>query len=316
MLSPRRFRVRLAATQSRAWLDAPRPHYLGWGMASATYPGNRSPAGARVRLIPDGTALVQSGTQDIGTGTYTVMAQVAADTLGLPLDRIRVQLGDTTLPEAPISGGSQTVASVAPAVREAAAAALAKLRVAVGQHGGQSGDEPIATLLSRLAQPIEAVAQAKPDDTNKHFSIHGFGAHFVELRIDPDFGEIRVARYVGAFAAGRVINAKTARSQMIGGIVYGLGMALLEDSRLDRRYGRIVNANIAEYLMPVHADVPEIEVILLDEDERQISSLGAKGMGELPMVGVAAAVANAVFHATGSGYATADHPRQARHMST
>lgn len=293
---------------------------VGLGMASATYPGNRSPAGARVALMPDGTALVQSGTQDIGTGTYTIMAQVAAETLGLPIERIRVQLGDTRLPEAPISGGSQTIASVAPAVREAALQARAQLLAAASQEapfaglsaaeieiadgllqarGDPSRQAPIDVVLGRRSQPIEAVVAAKPGEVKKQFSIHSFGAHFVELHVDSDLGEIRVARYVGAFAAGRVMNAKTARSQMIGGIVFGLGMALLEETWLDRRSGRIVNAGIADYLVPVHADVPGIEVMLIDEPEDKINALGAKGMGELPMVGVAAAVANAVYHATG-----------------
>jgi xanthine dehydrogenase YagR molybdenum-binding subunit len=157
----------------------------------------------------------------------------------------------------------------------------------------------VETVLARRGQPIEAVVAAKPGEAKKQFSIHSFGAHFVELHVDPDLGEIRVARYVGAFAAGRIMNAKTARSQMIGGIVYGLGMALLEHTWLDRRAGRIVNASIAEYLVPVHADVPEIEIVLIDEPEDKINALGAKGMGELPMVGVAAAVANAIYHATG-----------------
>jgi xanthine dehydrogenase YagR molybdenum-binding subunit len=129
--------------------------------------------------------------------------------------------------------------------------------------------------------------------------MHSFGAHFAEVRVDPALGEVRVARYVGAFAAGRILNAKTARSQMIGGIVYGLGMGLTEATDVDARSARIVNANIAEYLVPVHADVPPIEIILVDEDDRHVNPLGIKGIGELPMVGAAAAVANAVFHATG-----------------
>jgi xanthine dehydrogenase YagR molybdenum-binding subunit len=146
---------------------------------------------------------------------------------------------------------------------------------------------------------LTATKGAKPGDEKKQFSMHAFGAHFVEVHVDPDLGEVRVARYVGAFAAGRVLNAKTARSQMIGGIVFGLGMALTEETDLDHRSGRVVNANMAEYLVPVHADVPELEIILVEEDDPHVNPLGVKGMGELPMVGVAAAVANAVFHATG-----------------
>jgi xanthine dehydrogenase YagR molybdenum-binding subunit len=263
--------------------------FIGWGMATATYPGNRSKAGAVVRLMPDGSAIVESGTQDIGTGTYTVLAQVAADALGMPIDRITVRIGDTRFPEAPVSGGSQTVASVAPAVRQACAAALQLLE----QRRAARPDAPFAQ------GPVEAMVEAKPGDEKKEKSIHAFGAHFVELSVDADLGQVRIRRYVGAFAAGHPMNAKTARSQMLGGIVYGLGMALQEESRLDRRNGRVVNASLADYLVPVHADVPDIGVILLDEKEEALNELGAKGMGELPMVGVAAAVANAVFHATG-----------------
>jgi xanthine dehydrogenase YagR molybdenum-binding subunit len=146
---------------------------------------------------------------------------------------------------------------------------------------------------------IEATRDATPGDEKKTFAMHSFGAHFAEVRIDPLLGEVRVARYVGAFAAGRVLNAKTARSQMIGGIVYGLGMALTEETQVDARTARVVNASMADYLVPVHADVPDIEILLVEEQDPHVNPLGAKGMGELPMVGVAAAVANAVYHATG-----------------
>jgi xanthine dehydrogenase YagR molybdenum-binding subunit len=296
---------------------------IGLGMASATYPANRSGASATVRLLADGTALVLSGTQDIGTGTYTIMAQVAADALGLPLARVRAQLGDSALPKAPVSGGSQTAASVMPAVDAAAHAVRAELiALAVGTaggalHGGGLDDIEIAdgTLVMRsnaqrrdgvreiLARAgrdaLEATQESKPGDEKKQYGMHAFGAHFVAVRVDPDLGEVRVTRYVGAFAAGRVLNAKTARSQMIGGIVYGLGMALTEETHSDARSGRITNANIAEYLVPVNADVPDVDVLLIDEVDQHVNPLGIKGMGELPMVGVAAAVANAVYHATG-----------------
>jgi xanthine dehydrogenase YagR molybdenum-binding subunit len=146
---------------------------------------------------------------------------------------------------------------------------------------------------------IEATRDAKPGEEKKQYGMHSFGAHFAEVRVDPLLGEVRVTRYVGAFAAGRVLNAKTARSQMIGGIVYGLGMALTEETQVDARTARVVNASMADYLVPVHADVPDIEVLLIEEQDAHVNPLGAKGMGELPMVGVAAAVANAVYHATG-----------------
>ncbi|MBV9521730.1 MAG: xanthine dehydrogenase family protein molybdopterin-binding subunit [Alphaproteobacteria bacterium] len=296
---------------------------IGWGMASATYPANRSGAAATVRLEADGTVVVESGTQDIGTGTYTIMAQVAADALGVPVARVRVRLGDSRMPNAPGSGGSQTAASVAPAV-DAAARAVRQELIAAAQGiadgplagGGPEEVEIADGMLFRKNDPrrrisiadalrgagrerIEAMREANPGDEKKRYGMHAFGAHFVEVRIDPELGAVRVSRYVGAFAAGRVLNAKTARSQMIGGIVYGFGMALFEETAIDRRSGRVVNANIAEYLVPVNADVPQIEVILIDEADPHVNPLGIKGMGELPMVGAAAAIANAVYHATG-----------------
>jgi xanthine dehydrogenase YagR molybdenum-binding subunit len=296
---------------------------VGWGMASATYPSNRSTAGARVRILPDGTATVQSGTQDIGTGTYTTMTQVAADGLGLPVEKVRAELGDSAFPHAPVSGGSQTSASVLPAVWAAAKAARAKLAdLAAGPSGralqGAQPDDiviqgdalalqsdparrvPIRRLLSDAKLPaVESIETAAPGDEEKNYSAHSFGAHFVEVEVEPELAEVRVRRYVGAFAAGRIVNAKTARSQYIGGIVYGLGMALTEETEVDARTGRIVNATIADYMVPVNADVPEITVIQVPEDDTIFNPLGVKGIGELPMVGVAAAIANAVYHATG-----------------
>jgi xanthine dehydrogenase YagR molybdenum-binding subunit len=295
---------------------------VGWGMASATYPGNRSKAGARVRILPDGTATVESGSQDIGTGTYTTMTQVAAEGLGLPVAKVRAELGDSAFPKAPVSGGSQTSASVLPAVWAAAKAARAKLiDLAIGPsnrlQGAQLDDILIqGDALALRSNParrvsiqrlladaqlsaIEAVETAEPGDEKKTYSAHSFGAHFAEVEVDPELGEVRVTRHVGAFAAGRIVNAKTAHSQYIGGIVYGLGMALTEETHYDARTGRIVNANIAEYLVPVNADMPQITVIQVPEDDTVFNPLGIKGIGELPMVGVAAAIANAVYHATG-----------------
>jgi xanthine dehydrogenase YagR molybdenum-binding subunit len=174
------------------------------------------------------------------------------------------------------------------------------LRLQDGFVVGPTGRVPVAELLARHGTDfIEATDEAKPGAEQKRYSMHAFGAQFAEVRVDPDLGEIRVSRFVGAFDAGRVMNAKTARSQLIGGIVYGLGMALLEETHVDGETGRIVNANIAEYLVPVNADVPDIQIIIAENDERNSNPLGAKGIGELPMVGVAAAVANAVYHATG-----------------
>jgi xanthine dehydrogenase YagR molybdenum-binding subunit len=293
---------------------------VGWGFATSTYPTNRQPSAVRVRLDRASNVVVQSGTQDIGTGTYTVMTQVAADALGMPVQRIRFELGDSSLPPAPVSGGSMTVASVGPSVQAACEALIEKIKdlaLADGGTGwhGQSRDAlqirdgvvsgadrrvPIAALLEKSGQPfIEVDVQTKPGSEKQHFSMHAFGAQFAEVRVDPDLGEIRVSRFTGAFDAGHVLNTKTARSQLIGGITYGIGMALLEETLIDSETGRVVNSNVADYLMPVNADVPDIQTIIVPNDDTNSNPLGAKGIGELPMVGVAAAIANAVYHATG-----------------
>jgi xanthine dehydrogenase YagR molybdenum-binding subunit len=296
---------------------------VGWGMATATYPMNRSKAEARLIFGSDGVVLVQSATQDIGTGTYTVMTQVAADALKMPMHQIRFDLGDSRFPGAPISGGSQTAASVGPAILAAVEAAkqrLFPLALAVNRSplAGFAATDlalengfvlvraaphcrisvPALLARSRLDR-LEVSGTAAPGDEKQRYSMHSFGAQFAEVRIDPLTCEIRVSRYVGAFAAGRILNAKTARSQAIGGIVFGIGMALLEETHVDRNIGRITNANIAEYLVPVNADIPEITTIFVEEQDRLVNPIGVKGLGELPIVGAAAAVANAVYHATG-----------------
>jgi len=293
---------------------------VGLGMATSTYPVNRQPASARVRIMADGTAIVQSGTQDLGTGTYTVMAQLAADELGLPISRVRFELGDSRLPKAPVSGGSMTVASVGPAVVAACVQACSQLvgmamadrgaawqgitasdlRVREGAVIGPRGRIGVGEMLARRGvESLDFTADAKPGSEQKQFSLHSFGAQFVEVHVDPDTGEIRVARYVGAFDGGRILNAKTARSQLVGGITFGIGMALLEETLVDQASGRIANSNVSEYILPVNADIPDITTILVANDDRDANPIGTKGLGELPTVGVAAAVANAVYHATG-----------------
>jgi xanthine dehydrogenase YagR molybdenum-binding subunit len=262
---------------------------VGWGMATATYPGHRRPAAASVRLLPDGTAVVRCGTQDIGTGTYTVMTQVAAEALGMPVSRVRFELGDTLMPPAGVSGGSTTVASVAPAVQAACLKARAKLEEARARAGG-----------APLREPIEAQASVQEDeDAEKKHAARSFGAVFVEVRVDEDLGRIRVPRVVADYSVGRLMNAKLARSQLIGGIVWGVGMALMEETLFDPRDGRIANANLAEYHVPVNADIGLIDVGFCDENDTLFEPLGARGIGEIGITGVPAAIANAVFHATG-----------------
>jgi len=258
---------------------------VGWGMATATYPAHRRPASASVRLLADGSALVRSGTQDLGTGTYTVMTQVAADALGLPPERIHFELGDTLMPPAGVSGGSTTVASVAPAVKAACEAARAKKEAALAA--------------GRSAEMIEAQAHAEEGEEKEKFASRSFGAVFCEVRVDEDLGRISVPRIVGAYSVGRLMNAKLARSQLIGGLVWGVSMALMEKTHVDPRDGRIVNANLAEYHVPVNADIGEIDVSFCDENDTNFNPVGARGIGEIGITGIPAAIANAVYHATG-----------------
>ena len=254
---------------------------VGYGMATATYPANQSPASARATWKPDGTYLVQSGTQDLGTGTYTVMTQLAADALEVPIEHVRFELGDSAMPETPVSGGSQTVGSVGPAVRAACLALKAKLA------GADRTKELSAEVKTELSKDKDL------------YSMHSFGAQFVEVRVDEDLGSIRVARVVSAFACGKILNPKTANNQFVGGIVWGIGMALQEHSVRDRRTARIVTRDLADYHVPVHADIPAIDVISVDETDQFVNAIGTKGIGEIGITGITAAIANAIYHATG-----------------
>jgi xanthine dehydrogenase YagR molybdenum-binding subunit len=265
---------------------------LGWGMATATYPARTSPSSAIARMTMDGLLLVQAGTQDLGTGTYTIMTQIAADAMGIPVTQVRFELGDTAFPETPISGGSQTAASTGSAVK----LAVEKLRdkLAARRLGP---DEPWASVVLRSGER-EITAEHRTEKRAETHSYHSHGAVFVEVRVDPELGEVRVSRVVAAYAAGRILNPKTARSQLQGGIVWGIGMALHEHTVRDRRTARPAVRDLADYHVPVHADVPELEVILVDEPDPFVNPLGVKGIGEIGITGVGAAIANAVYHAT------------------
>jgi xanthine dehydrogenase YagR molybdenum-binding subunit len=271
--------------------------FVGIGMSSATYPARRAPASALARLMPDGMIVVQAATHELGTGTYTIMTQIAADALGVPIERVRFELGDTRLPENPISAGSLTAQSTGTAVHLAATALREKLSAS---GGDATTPEAARALVQRNGgEPIEARADAKPGDEQKAFSMHSFGAIFAEVRVDASLGTVQLSRMLGAYGVGRILNPKTARSQMIGGMIYGLGMTLTEDTVLDARTGRYLNADLAEYLLPVNADIPKIDVMFMDERDPQTNPLGTKGIGEIGCVGVTAAIANAVYNATG-----------------
>jgi xanthine dehydrogenase YagR molybdenum-binding subunit len=254
---------------------------VGTGVAASTYPGSMMPGSvAEISYGGLGHYSVRIGAADIGTGNWTVLTQVAADALGMPFDKVHVEIGDTDLPMATVEGGSTGLASHGSAVLEAA-------RVFREEHGYS----PPAGATSR------GTAEKHPD--TKKFSPHSYGAQFVEVRVDADTGEVRVPRMVGVFSAGRIVNPRTARSQLMGGMVWGLSMALHEHSVVDHSLGLVVNHDLAEYHIPSHADIVDIDVSWLDEEDLHANALGAKGIGEIGITGTAAAIANAVYDATG-----------------
>lgn len=263
---------------------------IGYGMATATYPTNRQKASAIVYLTEQNGkvhALVQTATQDIGTGTYTVMTQVAADALGLPVEQVRFELGDSRMPPSPVSGGSMTAASTGSAVNDVCTEARRQL------------DAQTASGKSLASNPLTVTKESAPGSERQQYSMHSFGAVFAEVRVDRDLGEIRVPRIVGAYGAGRILNAKLAHSQLVGGVVWGVGMALEEETIVDRKTGRYLNADLAEYHVPVNADIGQLDVSFVDEDDKVVNPIGVKGIGEIGITGVAAALANAVYNATG-----------------
>jgi xanthine dehydrogenase YagR molybdenum-binding subunit len=266
---------------------------IGYGMATAFYPAERAPASVQAILYANDTAVIRTASSDMGPGTYTAMTQLAADMLRLPIERVHFELGDTDMPKAPVHGGSMTLASVGTAVVDACKALLAKL------PAGEAAETHGARLRRAGSESLTATGHSEPGDEAKEYSSAGFGAVFAEVRVDPDFGIVRVPRIVGAYDVGRVINPKIARSQCIGGMVGGIGMALMEQAEWDARLGRVMNANLAEYLVPVNADVTDLDVTFVPSSDEIFNPLGAKGLAEIALCGVAPAIANAVYHATG-----------------
>jgi xanthine dehydrogenase YagR molybdenum-binding subunit len=280
---------------------------VGMGMAAATRGNPLRLSKANVRLNADGNAIVRMAMTDIGTGTYTILAQIAAEMLGLPMERIRVELGDTSFPEAAGSGGSFGAGSSGSALFEACDALREKLARSAGMdpnavrfaNGNIEFEERSVPLTKLVGDGIEADGEIRPGRNNKDFSQQSYGAHFAEIGVDEDTGEVRLRRMLGVFTAGRVLNAKTARSQAIGGMVFGVGAALQEAMTLDPRFGYFVNHDLAEYLVPVHADIPAIDAIFLAELDNESNPLKSKGIGELGICGAAASIANAVYNACG-----------------
>ena len=255
---------------------------VGLGVASSTYPARSSPSTATVRVEADGTVVVRIAAADIGTGARTALTQIAAEELALPVDRVRLEIADSDFGQAPVAGGSMGTASWGWAV----AKACRELRPRLADGEDAEG------LTVRVSTKDDIDAQPK-------LARHGFGAQFAEVRVDPATGEVRVSRMVGVFANDRIVNPTTARSQYIGGMTMGIGMALLEEGVMDREFGDYLNHDLAQYHVPVNADAPEIDVSWLDEQDDRVNLLGVKGIGEIGIVGAAAAIANAVWHATG-----------------
>ncbi|WP_413760277.1 xanthine dehydrogenase family protein molybdopterin-binding subunit [Streptomyces sp. MMBL 11-3] len=261
------------------------PLLVGTGVAAATYPVMASPSRATALALPDGGFVVRTNATDIGTGARTVLAQIAADALGVPLERVRTEVGNSDLPPAPLAGGSSGTASWGWAVHEACTRLAARLAA----HTGPLPDDGL-----RADADTAGSADAESD-----YARHSFGAHFAEVTVDTVTGEVRARRLLSVFAAGRILNARTARSQFIGGMTMGLGMALTEGSTMDAASGDFTESDLASYHVPVHADVPDLEAHWIEEDDPHLNPMGSKGVGEIGIVGTAAAVGNAVHHATG-----------------
>jgi xanthine dehydrogenase YagR molybdenum-binding subunit len=297
---------------------------VGWGMGTATFPALMFAADARATLRGDGSGMMEIGAHDMGQGAWTALAQIAADGLGLDADRVEFRSGTSDLPDAGIAGGSAHTATAGMAIHNAGAAVIARLAdLATGDErsplfgAGNAGvtardgrlfrrddenrSESYSDILKRAGlSQIEASGKGAADPAaQSSYAMHAHGAVFAEVKVDPDLGQVRVSRMVGAFAAGRVINPRMVQSQIFGGMIWGMSFALHEQAITDRRSGRILNANLAEYHVPVNADVPPMEALMIDEYDPHVNALGIKGVGEIGITGSAGAVANAVWHATG-----------------
>jgi len=298
---------------------------VGWGLGTAVFPAIMFEGQARAVLRRDGGGVMEIGAHDMGQGASTALAQIAADALGLDIERLEFRSGSSDLPDAGIAGGSAHTANAGMAIHNAGGAAIAKLadlatrdrrsplfgagNVGVIARGGrlfrrddESRGESYADILGRagLAE-IEGRGKSAPDPAAQStYAMHAHGAVFAEVKVDPELGQMRVTRVVGAFAAGRIINPRMVQSQLCGGMIWGVSFALHERADMDRRSGRPMNPNLAEYHIPVNADVPSIEAILVEEHDPHVNALGIKGVGEIGVTGSAGAVANAVWHATGT----------------
>ncbi len=272
----------------------------GYGIGCGAFGAYRSRALAKIKLLPGGTVNIQSATSDIGPGTATAMVIIAADTLGLPADKINFELGNSAFPMAPTQGGSATVSSVGSAVYDACVALKKKLYTLSGKPETSTDAIDYAAVLQQLQLPeLEITQESLGSEEAKKYSLYSFSAHFARVLVHPLTGVVKIAQIVATVDAGKIVNHKTAASQMIGGAVGGIGMVMTEEAVIDDRYGRLVNGNFADYHVPVNADIPPIEAIFIDKPDPIINPVGTKGIGEISLIGVAAAVANAIYNACG-----------------
>jgi xanthine dehydrogenase YagR molybdenum-binding subunit len=296
---------------------------VGWGMATGVWGALQMPATATITFHRDGRAHVASATSDIGPGTYTVMTMIAAEYLGLKPEQVTFELGDTRFPQAPAQGGSWTTASVGSAVHGAALAVAARLLSLANRQANsplrgvpaadvelldgrlQVKSDPsrfvsVTDLMTRnRLTELTEMFESRPSKEREKYTTLAHGAQFVEVKVDPDLGTVQVTRVIEVTACGKIMNPKASHSQEIGGVVWGIGMALQEATEIDHRYGRIMNPNLQHYHVPVNADIHHVETMFVEEEDAVVNPLGVKGMGELGMVGIPAAIANAIFHATG-----------------
>jgi xanthine dehydrogenase YagR molybdenum-binding subunit len=297
---------------------------VGWGMATATYPAHKMSAAAKVQLRANNTATVQCATHDLGTGAYTAFTQISSEQLGLPFENVTFELGKSDFPFGPVAGGSNSTGTVGTAIHEVAGLlhkALAELAVKdsksplfnlktdditmvapgrIGLKSDTAKSDAYADILKRAGKDsIDVQSELKKPEENKNQAFQSWGAHFCEVKIDPLLPRVQVTRVVSVMNCGRIVSAKTARSQIIGGVVMGIGMALTEETSYDPGTGLPVTRNLADYHVPTNADVPEIDVSFVGEPDLAFNPIGARGMGEIGITGIAAAIANAVYHATG-----------------
>ncbi|MDE8346630.1 MAG: molybdopterin-dependent oxidoreductase, partial [Acidocella sp.] len=297
---------------------------VGWGVGTATFPALMFEAHARAVICRDGSGIVEIGAHDMGQGAWTALAQIAADGLGLDIDQVEFRAGNSALPDAGIAGGSAHTATAGNAIDSAGANVISKLaalatedkrsplfgagNAGVVARAGRLHRRDDETRSERYAEILERAGLAEIDGTGsaaadpvaqENYAMHAHGAVFAEVKIDPELGQIRVTRLVGAFAAGRIINPRMVRSQYYGGMIWGVSFALHEHAVMDAASGRIMNANLGAYHVPVNADIPSLEAILVEENDPYVNPLGVKGVGEIAITGTAGAIANAVWHASG-----------------